>query len=216
MAHFSDRPVPAPPPPPIDDMPDGQWDHYDDSTLPPEPPVAPMPPPPGRQYYGYRQPPTWQHASIAGVDGLGGVFSTSPSALAGLAHVAAGAGLGYLFTKNWQGATAGGLAVLGAGQLPSFSDSKRLLFGLACLGGAYYLIRREVALPFFAAPNEDGADEEEEFEEVPDEDEEEDAVAAPQKPSVNTPWMSKKNAEAAPFEQQNPFTANAKKPGRRK
>jgi len=171
MAQFRDRPIPAPEPPPIDDG-SPQWDHYDDTTLPPMDYIPPATPPAGRQYMAYRQPPSWQHADIAGVDGMGSAFGTTPSALAGMFHVAAGAGIGYWFTREWRGAAAGGLAVLGAGQLPSLSDSKRLLFGVACLGAAYYLAK-EPGAPLFATAN--------------------DEVPATKKLSVNRRWMTRKN-----------------------
>jgi len=182
MAQFRDRPIPAPEPlPMVDDLPEGQWDHYDDTTLPPSPEFIPPATPAGRQYMAYRQPPTWQHASIAGL----GDASAILQAASGFAQIAAGAGIGYWFTREWRGAAAGGLAVFSAGQIVKMNSSQ-LLIGLAALGGAYYLVR-EPGRPLFAAANEEEEEEEEE---------EEYEVPSP-KPTGNRRWLSKKNASVS-------------------
>jgi hypothetical protein len=117
------------------------------------PRAPPASPPPGRSYYGYRQPPTWQHASFGQEDGgifgpAGGIFAARPNALlgvlGGLAQVGTAAALGYLLTSSWKGALGAGLGVAGAGQLPHALGAgglTRFLIGAGGLVGAYFLLK---------------------------------------------------------------------------
>lgn len=178
--------TPSPTPPPSTetpmyepDMPPGQemssqWDAYDNTSFPPSPGPSERPQafaPPGRQYAMYRQQPTWQHASLMGVE------PTAPSllelALTGMTAIAASAAIGYAFTGSARASAGSALAMMGVLQIPAiFSGSLlRPAVGVAAIAGAYYLSRD--FLNASSTPNWEEDDEEDD-----EEDEEDDAVEA--------------------------------------
>ena len=112
-------------------------------------PSAPyQPEPPSHHYYQYRQPPTWQHASIAGFGDstVGGLISDVTS---GLFQILAGGALGYLLGgRTVSAGAAGALAILGAAQvsrIPQAGGTTRLFVAAGAFGGAYYLLRSQMA-----------------------------------------------------------------------
>lgn len=186
------------PPAPSGPAPSTQWAEYDSTAfIPPHDDFAPPPmpqgvamPPPGRSYAMYRQPPSWQHASIAGLgDATSDVVT---SLLSNLIVIAAGAGLGYFLTGTAKGAGGGALAIVGAVQLPNVFDTgglTRAAIAAAALGGAYWLLRGDGALMSdYAMRNEDddGA-----FEDEPAGRDDVGAKPSddPSKPAQSAPWL---------------------------
>jgi len=129
-----------------------QWAPYQPASyIPPQDDFAQQPfmasgPPAGRQYFGYRQPPTWQHASIAGLGDvtIGSVFT---ELFASFAAIGATAGVGYMLAQEGDGLRAAGgaaLVTIGALQLPQIPKAggmTRFLIAAAALAGAYFLLR---------------------------------------------------------------------------
>jgi hypothetical protein len=143
----------------------------------------------------YRQPPTWQHASI---EGLGGVTTdVLASFLSNLVVIAAGAGLGYFLTGTPKGAGGGALAIVGASQLPHMFKAGglvRAVIAAASLGGAYWLLADESGLLEQRAMRNAGG--EWDYENNDDDDDEpsrEDVGAKPSddpsEPAKSAPWM---------------------------
>ena len=184
-----------------------QWAQYEPTTaIPPEDVFAPpgagfVPrPPPGRMYGMYRQPPTWQHASI---DGLGGTSTSDlvTSVLSNWAAIAAGAALGYFLTGHAKGAGGGALAVMGVAQLPFiFKEGGlfRAVLAAGGLGGAYFLLRDDSEfMRQRAMANEDGwdYDENEGDEDEPRSEEGAKPSADPDAPAPSSPWLRPARSE---------------------
>lgn len=143
---------PQRPMPPRGAPPATQWDAYQPTSfIPPEDDYASTPmgvsmPPDGRQYFGYRQPPTWQHASISG---LGDVTASSVigDLLSNWAAIGASAGVGYLLANQGdQIRSAGGAALVSIGamqlpQVPKTGGLTRLFIAMAAFAGAYFLLK---------------------------------------------------------------------------
>jgi hypothetical protein len=167
----------------------GQWAPYDNTAaIPPEDDFAPDPPgvsqpPPGRTYGMYRQQPTWQHASLQGVEGaqiqVGGL-------LQGVAAIAGGAILGYGLTGSPKVAAGSALGMIGLLQVPTVIGGHflRSAVGVAAVVGAYFLMRDELeGFDGVFQPN-DGYDDEDY-----DEDEDDEGAAPEGDPERSSPWM---------------------------
>lgn len=181
-------------PPPAAQSPNNehQWSAYEPgSFMPPQDDFdpGPMRPPPGRQYVQYRQPPSIQHATIAGMNGLGSLSAGDIVAtlMSNMTMIAAGALLGYLFTGHWKGALGGGAGVAGAAQLPFvFRPGGLMRAGLAAVGFgiAYWALRDDApVLQQWAYANDGDDDDEDDYEPNDDEDDEDVDEARPAKPS---------------------------------
>jgi len=209
----ADQAPPPPPPPPFepgpdpvqaskeppmyepDDPPSAQWAPYNNTqAIPPQDDYAPQPdgvsaPPAGRTYGMYRQPPTWQHASLAGSD-VASAASVVSSTLQGIAAIAGGAVLGYGLTQNPKAAIGGGLGMLGLLQIPTIARGEivRSLVGIVAVVGAYFLLRDELTGFEGFLPN---SDEDDDFEDDDDEDyEDDDGPDEPSgRPERSSPWM---------------------------
>lgn len=195
------EPPAAAPPPPQDNS--TQWAQYEPTNaIPPDDPFAPpgggfMPrPPPGRMYGMYRQPPTWQHASV---DGLGAISTGElliASVLSQWAAIAAGAAIGYFLTGHAKGAGGGALAVMGVAQIPFvFKEGGlfRAVLALGGLGGAYWLLRDDSEfMRQRAMANEEGWDYDENDGEDEDEPESQEGgrpSSDPKAPAPSSPWL---------------------------
>lgn len=187
-----------------------QWAPYQPTSfIPPQDDFAPQPfmssaPPDGRQYFNYRQPPTWQHASIAGLGdvSVGGIFT---ELFASFAAIGATAGVGYLLAQEGEGLrTAGGAALVTIGalqlpQIPKAGGMTRFLIAAAALAGAYFLLRPySQVLQSIGSyrPNDDEDwDDYEENEDDDDDDEPERLEKgakpsdSPSEPARSSPWL---------------------------
>lgn len=162
-------PMYEPDAPPASDATSSQWAPYDNTAfIPPVDDFDPQPmgvsePPSGRQYGMYRQPPTWQHASLAGEQQ--GPQINVAALLQGFSAIAVAVALGYGLTGKPIVAAGAGVGMAGALQLPSILQGQffRAMIGGALMAGAYWLVRDE--MPGFssggARANFDGYDENE-------------------------------------------------------
>lgn len=177
-----------------------QWAQYEPTAaMPPDDPFGPAPvrsgfapaPPPGRMYGLYRQPPTWQHATVGGLDGTSTGEVIMASMLQHLAAIAAGAALGYFLTGHAKGAGGGALAVMGAVQLPFIFGTGglfRAVLAAGGLGGAYWLLKddsefmRQRAMANWDYDENEGEDE-------PEEPAGASPSADPDAPAKSSPWL---------------------------
>ena len=135
--------------PPASDATSTQWAPYDHTAfIPPVDDFDPQPvgvsePPAGRQYGMYRQDPTWQHASLAGTEGM---QVNLAGLLQGLGAIAVATALGYGLTGNVKVAAGAGLGMAGVLQLPSLLKAEffRAMIGGLMIGGAYWILRDEL------------------------------------------------------------------------
>jgi len=139
----------------------------------------------------YRQQPTWQHASMQGLDMPQAVPWTE--LIQGLTAIAAGAGIGYALTASPKAAAGAGIAMLGVLQLPLLLTGNlvRPLIGAAAIAGAYFLTKDEMQA--FVPNEDDEGNEEDEYEPNDDDDDDDDEDDGPPKgpsdPAKSSPWM---------------------------
>lgn len=146
-------------------LPDGYFD-------PGSPPPSPQTPPSNRQYGFERQEPTWQHASLQGIDVTKEKKWTLDAqavenATKSIAAIAAAAALGYYLTGSTKVGAGAGLGMLGLNHIFTFITGSwfRPVVGIACLAGSYYLLKDSLQF----SPNEDSYEDD-------DSDQEEDEI----------------------------------------
>lgn len=167
-----------------------QWAAYEPSQfIPSRDDFAPNIPaaPAGRVYGMYRQPPSWQHASMAGYGGQGLGLSSTDLVMKSLASSALGIGaaavVAYVLTGSGRAAAGGAAAVIGASQIPQLTSGDfltRAALALGGLGAAYWLLHPMMQV--WVTPNEDDGDDEAASAgaSVPEE---------PEEPKKATPWL---------------------------
>ena len=184
--------------------PASQWAPYEQSYfVPPRDDFAPEPlnvppPPPGRMYGMYRQPPTWQHASMMGL-GSSTFEDVVASLLTSWAAIAGGGLVGYFLTGDARGVGGGALAVMGASQIPQMFKAgglTRLVIAAGAFAGAYWCLSPHSGwLQQRYARNEDewsyDENEDDEPESSSDDRSEKGAVPSddPTEPAKSAPWM---------------------------
>ena len=197
--------------------PASQWGPYEPTSfVPPQDDYAPEPsyaPPPGRHYAQYRQPPTWQHASMRGMGDVSGDLQGAAGTLVaavvqGLAAIVAGGAIGYVLTGNWKGAGGGALAVMGAAQLPYIFTGgfTRAFIAAGALGGSYYLLRDMSPVLGGEGQAYPNSDEDDDFEENDDEDDDDNSSPPQKEPGGKPSDDPERPAPASPFMRPgNPF-----------